>query len=243
MTLRALDYPREALAQFGRERLLMECDNELEELMRVVACAKEPLTVALIEGLPAGSILWDVGANVGSYTLLAAALGLGVVAFEPVPENFAALSRNLALNNLLKEVVLLPIGLGQGHGLLWLHRGDMRAGAASHTIDAQDLHAKGELHRQLIPVMSMDDALEYFNLPPPTAIKLDVDGFEIQVLAGAEKTLALPSLGQLLIELHDSWDGYLTGWLAERGWQVAETWEHRGPIYYGRFERVVAPGN
>lgn len=243
MNLAALDYPADALAPFGRERILMEAENEVELLMRITACTKEPWTVEFIESMEPGAIFWDLGANVGPYTLIAAARGLGVVAFEPVPETAAALSRNLALNDMLNQVILLPVGLSDGHGLLWLHRSDMRAGAASHVVDSTDRATPTEVHRQLIPVMTLDDAWRYFSLPAPNAIKLDVDGFEIPVLAGAEAVLALPELQAMMIELHDQWDGRLMAWLKELGWELAQKWDHRGPIYYGRFERAGALAN
>lgn len=233
-----LDYPAEKLRPFGREFIEMECTNEVEQSLRIVACAKEPWTVEFIEALPPGSVLWDIGANVGPYTLLAAARGVGVVAFEPVPETFARLSHNCALNNLLGKVELLPFGLSDGHGLLWLHRANMQPGVATNVIDSLDRTHPGEFHRQLIPIMTLDEAASYFALAPPNAIKLDVDGFEIPVLAGAEAVLKLPTLAALMIELNDQWDGKLTAWLAERGWVMTRRWENRGPIYYGCFNRA-----
>jgi len=237
MSIAHLDYPAEKLAPFGRGKIEMEVSNEIEASMRLVACSKEPWTVAVIESLAPEEVFWDIGANVGSYTLLAAARNLAVVAFEPVSENYGTLCRNLALNNLLDQVLALCIGLGPGDGLAWMHRSDMRSGAASHLVTEDP--KKVSFHKQLIPVLGGDTAARYFKLPLPHAIKLDVDGTEREVLQGMEGILASEQLRILLIEMHTEWDGALTVWLKERGWIVEEQFDPRGPIYYARFGRAV----
>lgn len=237
MNLGRLDYPAEKLQPFGRDKLVMEANTEIEQSMRLNACAKEPFTVELIESLSPGEVFWDVGANVGSYTLLAAARQLATVAFEPVSENYGTLCRNLALNGMLDSVVTLPIALGPATGLTWFHRMDMRSGAASHFV-SDDPH-KRSFHKQMMPVLPADQAQAMFGLPWPHAIKLDVDGGEQDVLAGAVGILACESLRHLLVELHQEWDGACTVWLAEHGWELAERYEDRGPVYYAKFGRKV----
>ncbi len=235
MTYAKLDYEAEKLKQFGREYLTLEANTEPEQNMRVVACSKEPWTVQVIESLAPGEVFWDIGANVGSYTLLARARKLVVVAFEPIAENYATLIRNLALNSMLDQVIVIPLALGPMVGLTWIHISDMRSGAASHlmTSDTQ----KRSYHKQLLPIMTGDKLLEMYDLPKPHAIKLDVDGCEPDVLRGLDETLKGEQLRVMMIELHDQWDGALTVWLAERGWKVAESFEHRGAVYYARFQR------
>ncbi len=236
MTYAKLDYEPEKLKQFGREYLTLEANTEPEQNMRVVACAKEPWTVQVIETLEPGEVFYDIGANVGSYTLLARARKLVVVAFEPIAENYATLIRNLALNSMLDQVIVIPLALGPMVGLTWIHISDMRSGAASHlmTSDTQ----KRSYHKQLLPVMTGDKLLELYDLPRPHALKIDTDGSEPDVLRGLEETLKGEQLRVMMIELHDQWDGALTGWLAERGWKVAEAFEHRGSVFYSRFERA-----
>src|SRR4051812_16333710 len=73
-----------------------------DEFHRLRSCEKEPWTVRWIEEyLKPGQVLYDVGANVGAYTLVAAIAvpEARVLAFEPAPANFAALSGNLELND------------------------------------------------------------------------------------------------------------------------------------------------
>ena len=105
--------------------------------LRVESVAKEPWTVAWLERtVRPGDVVWDVGANVGVYALLAARL-LGeegtVVAVEPGYANFAALCDNIVLNGLSERVVPLPLVLGESTRLGSLGYSDLRAGSALHT--------------------------------------------------------------------------------------------------------------
>ena len=235
MTLTRLDYPPEKLQPFGREKIMMECNTEIERAMRVTACSKEPWTVSFIESLQPEEHFWDVGACVGSYTLIAAARGLNVVAFEPVPENAATMTRNLALNDLLARVVILPFALGDGEGLVWQHRSDMRSGAASHVMDSNV--RKRTHHQTLVPIFRADAVASALKIAVPHAIKLDVDGFEHQVLAGAAELLKHPQLRTMLIEFQIANDASLVAWLKERGWVIDEQYPDRGGIYYARLVR------
>lgn len=235
MSYARLDYPTEVLAPFGRDRLLMECNTDIEARMRLVACAKEPWTVSLIETMSPGECFWDVGANVGSYALIAAARGVGVIAFEPVSENLGTLARNLALNNLLQDVIVVPVALGDENAMIWQHRSDMQSGAAGH-LHTADARKRG-FHQQLVPLITADTARALWGLPCPNVLKIDVDGFEPQVLAGAAGILADPTLRALLIEMQVANDAGLIAWLAERGWEIDEQYPERGGIYYARYRR------
>src|SRR3990167_8594009 len=89
--IRTLDY--------AKVPIQMRVDTKIESDYRIVACKKEPWTVEFIEQQPLGSIFIDVGANVGSYTLIAVACGLRPVAIEPHFHSYAKLCENLALND------------------------------------------------------------------------------------------------------------------------------------------------
>ena len=237
MTYGRLDYPAERLQPFGRDKIVMEANTDLERSMRLQACAKEPWTVHLIESLAKDEVLWDIGANVGSYTLLAAARGLSVVAFEPMAENFATLCRNLALNQLMDHAYPLQLALTFGHGMIWLHYSDMRSGAASHELTNSP--KKVSLHKSLVPTLTADDAANLFGLPMPHAIKLDVDGGELGVLQGAEWVMSHAQLRAILCECQRNANGTrLAEWLGERGWRITEAYEPRGPIQYVLFGRA-----
>ncbi len=73
---------------------------------------KEPETLEWIDGIPQGSVLWDIGANIGLYTCYAAkARGCRVVAFEPSIFNLELLARNISLNGLTSKATIIPLPL------------------------------------------------------------------------------------------------------------------------------------
>ncbi len=167
-----LDYP-------GKD-IRMYVSTPVEETYRVNACAKEPWTTAWIEAMPPGSVLYDVGANVGSYTLLAASLGHTVVAIEPGFANYARLCENVLLNDLGPLVIPVCVALGEH--------------PCGYTLIEQDEHPgySGGSRRMWCSVFRLDDLLRY--LPRPTHIKVDVDGREYGVIQGMGGMLTAASL-------------------------------------------------
>ena len=191
-----LDYPADKLQPFGRDHLSLCCrlPNDISESninqMRLTACAKEPWTIAAIEAMQPGEIMWDIGACVGSYTLVAAARGHLVVAFEPVESNYHALITNVLLNNLSGYVIPQPVALANDTGHLILHQRTTFPGSAANTLEP---HAKHDcFHRYPVSVWKADVLAELLHLPLPHLVKLDVDGAEAQVLAGMAGILATP---------------------------------------------------
>src|SRR5262249_15125786 len=152
----------------------------------------EPWTIDWLETcLRPGEVLYDIGANIGAYALVAAKVSGGqarVYAFEPGFANFAALCQNIVLNGCGECVVPLPIALGEKAGMMnWKYR-NLSPGAASHALGGRLPGLPGESCRteapyeQLMPVHRLDDLLTQFGLPFPNHIKLDVDGTELEVL-------------------------------------------------------------
>lgn len=162
---------------------------------------EEDFEARLLEAIRPGDVVWDIGANVGLYTrrfsALAGAQGQ-VVAFEPSPQNFRRLQAACAD---LANVRLQPCGLGDAPGTLSLQQGDDALGATSR-IGGPGQGVPVEIH--------VGDALVADGLPAPNMIKLDVEGFEGEVLRGLSRTLESPALRALGIEVH-------FGILAERG--------------------------
>ncbi len=211
--------------------------------LRVESVAKEPWTVAWLEGaVRPGDIVWDVGANVGVYTLLAARL-LGdegtVVAVEPGYANFAALCDNVVLNGLGERVVPLPLVLGATPGTATLDYSDLRAGSALHVLDGSGAQAA---YRQPVLVHTVDQVVESFGVAPPTLLKLDVDGGEAAVLAGARDVLGRPELRSVLVEIESELTEPVVSALAESELFLAEEVHERDGeplpgVWYGVFER------
>ena len=158
-------------------------------------------TKAWIDGLPDGSVIWDIGAHVGAISLYAAKKGHRVFAFEPHADNYSVLCRNLHLNELSGVVTAYGIGLGTKTELNVLKLSGQEAGSAMNTV-GQAKSQFGEIEMALdqgVVVVTGDDLLQQFGLPQPYAIKLDVDGNEPEVLRGASQVLRGAST--LLIEI------------------------------------------
>jgi FkbM family methyltransferase len=185
----------------GADLKIRSTSEEIVHL-RLRPVAKEPWTVEWIEqSLRDGDVLYDIGANVGDYALIAGAIGgaaTRVVAVEPGYANYASLCENVQLNGLGSKIVPLPVVLGETSRLGSLSYRDTTAGAAIHTMDGS-----GGAYDQPVLVFTLDDLIQRFGLPSPTLVKLDVDGAEAAVLAGAAETLRRPELRSLLIEIEE----------------------------------------
>lgn len=168
---------------------------------------KEPDTVDWIRSLNMiygpEEVFYDVGANIGLYTLLAAKQGLRVFAFEPESQNFAILTRNLAFNlPLTEKVVAFPFCISDEQRIDTLRLSSLMAGGSCHSF-ASDLNYKREekqwAFKQGTVGFTLDALVFDCGLPMPTHIKVDVDGFEDKVVAGAQKVL--PNVQSILLEL------------------------------------------
>jgi len=135
----------------------------------------------------------DVGANVGAYTVLAAgAVGCRCIAFEPIRATFDALLANVRLNDLAARVEARNEGVGEERATIaFTTDQDTMNHVAAETDLAQPI-----AH---VPVTTLDAALSG---AAPTVIKIDVEGFEARVLAGADSTLRRPDMLALLLELN-----------------------------------------
>ena len=114
--------------------------------------------------LHTGDVLWDIGANVGAYSLLAAKLcpGARVIAFEPFIPNFAHLWENVVLNRVTSQVHPVNIGLSDKSGLTVLGVNDPRAGSSHHQVGGEP----GKAIQNLL-AFSGDDAVAKLGLPAP----------------------------------------------------------------------------
>lgn len=164
---------------------------------------KEPDTVAWIRTMQPGEIFYDVGANVGLYTLLAAKQGLHVYAFEPESQNFAVLIRNLAFNQpLCAKAVAFPFCISNEQRVDTLRLSSLMPGGSCHSF-ASDLNYKREVkewaYKQGTVGFTLDSLVYEVGMPCPTHLKVDVDGFEDRVVEGASRVLA--EVRSVLLEL------------------------------------------
>jgi len=141
----------------------------------------------------------DVGANFGSYTILAcSAIGASGYAFEPVPNTYRRLIENIRLNHLENRVKCLNIGVGREQGSV-AFTSDMDT--TNHAL-ASGEHSDHEI---IVEVSTLDSVLEGES---PSLMKIDVEGYETLVLEGALETLENPTLNSVIMELNGSGSHY-----------------------------------
>lgn len=156
----------------------------------------------LSAAIRSGDVVWDVGANVGYYTrrFVSRVGGSGVVfAFEPSPVNFSRLHEACSG---MPEARLVQAGLGATSGHVGFHQGEDDLGATSRVSD-------DERPTERVEIRVGDEEIAT-GTPQPNVIKIDVEGYEGEVLSGLKHCLKSPSLRAIGVEVH-------FGILAERG--------------------------
>lgn len=207
--------------------IYLHVDSLTEYQTRLHSCAKEPDTVEWIESMKPGDTFYDIGANVGAYTLIAAKAFSGrvkVLAFEPAFLNFTQLCRNVALNQCQDYVTPLSIALSDKTSLDSFNYHDLIPGGSLHTL-GEAIDYKGDrfepVLKQSVLSFKTDDLIAQFDLPRPTHIKIDVDGIEFAVLKGADQTLSDGTLRSIVVEL-EAGDGeqQITDYLVQKGFRL-----------------------
>jgi len=139
-----------------------------------------------------GDVVCDIGANVGFFTLLASKLaGAGgtVYAFEPVPRNLHLLRRHVSLND-AQNVTILPVAVSSRSGVAHF------AAAANPAMGG--LSESGSLEVQ---TEALDELISLQRIAPPSFLKIDVEGAEVEVLTGAANALR-DSVRTILLSTH-----------------------------------------
>ncbi len=179
---------------------------------------KEPDTIDWIGGFAAGETLLDIGANVGMYTIFAAGTrGTRVFAFEPESQNYAILNRNIHLNGLSSLVTAYCAALSDRPGFAQLHLSMFVSGGSCHSygapLDHHNQPAVAQFAQGCIAT-TVDDLVAAGTMPVPAHIKIDVDGLEHKVIAGAAKTLADRGVRSVLVEINTA---------LEEHWEIVDS--------------------
>jgi FkbM family methyltransferase len=148
----------------------------------------------LLHYLREDDLFLDVGANVGAYTVLASGVrGAHSIAAEPSPEAFRHLRDNIRLNGIEGRVQALNVGLAAAPGSL---RFTTSLDTVNHVLARDETGPADAIE---VPVTTVDALSER---RAPAVIKVDVEGFETEVFAGARAALAAPGLRALIVELN-----------------------------------------
>lgn len=203
--------PRDALRKLGRIREVSRngrtyafvCPSRMVSWRARTFLTKEPETIEWIDTFRPGDVLFDVGANIGLYSIYAASRAVQVIAFEPESQNYALINQNILLNGLADRITCLAVALSDQPGVNRLYVSRFRAGESKHNFGAA-LDWQGQpfapSFQQGSIAFSLDSFLELQPDPFPTHIKVDVDGIEARVIRGAARTLRDERLKSLLVE-------------------------------------------
>lgn len=174
---------------------------------------KEPITIEWLNGLTEDDVLWDVGANMGGYALWAALRrGCKVHAFEPESQNFALLNINIMQNHVNNLVTAWPFCLGRELRIDTLNLTQFLAGGSCHQFgDTQSFSGKDfvpEYRQGSVQVSGLAFGTHHGF---PTAVKIDVDGHEPQVVEGIFLALydKLDRIRTLIVEVNWNRDDHL----------------------------------
>jgi len=139
------------------------------------------------EAVTPGSVVLDVGANVGIYTLLAAKRGARVLAIEADPQNVERLRHHVRLNGFDDRVTIFPMAATDKEGAVTIFRNHRNSGN-SNLFDGTD------------PVLVPGSRIDSLELPPIDVCKMDIEGAELMALSGMDMTIRRSPNMRLLME-------------------------------------------
>jgi FkbM family methyltransferase len=154
-----------------------------------------PEMAFVLHAIRAGELFVDVGANIGAYTVLAASIpGVRCAAFEPAPETFARLTENIRVNDFGSRVQANQLAAGAEDGEIVFTKG---LDSVNHVVGPDDNPRDGIA----VAVRRLDTVLRSEN---PVVMKIDVEGYEMRVLQGAEALLKNDALIAVILEMNGS---------------------------------------
>lgn len=198
----SLSPTRKVDTQYGNLELF--CPGVIPEWRARTLLSKEPDTIDWISRFANADVFWDIGANIGTYSLFAALKGHPVLAFEPSSGSYYLLNKNIELNRLDGKIAAYCVAFHERSTLASLYLKSAEIGESLNSFgEAVDWQGRSftPSMRQGMLGFSIDDFIEKFHPPFPHHIKLDVDGNEEAIISGARKTLRDPRLKSILVEL------------------------------------------
>lgn len=189
-----------SLRRVKRNNILFDLDISQIVDWYIYFGVKEPSRIKLYELMKSGMVIYDVGGNIGDVTMNAAKIvgsDGAVISFEPHPSTYLRLYNHILVNN-FSNVIAFNIGIGSDNGVFEML--EVKNNAGANRIVPINNSIKGNL---FVSVVSLDKIWVSENLILPDIIKIDVEGYEMEVLKGATEIIKTKR-PILFIEIADS---------------------------------------
>ena len=187
--------------------IYLTCTSETARIRAQNMLTREPDTLRWIEGFKPDEVLWDLGCNVGVFSLYAAIVAKSrVVSFDPLPFNYMEIFKNIVANGLSARVQPFCVAITDQTTIanLYLPLEAVTPGGAGGTF-GQKQDGYGDEVQAVVEHStlgySVDDFVSKFNVPFPNHLKMDIDGPTDPVIRGAVNTLRDPRLRSAMLEL------------------------------------------
>jgi FkbM family methyltransferase len=169
---------------------------------------KEPETLGWIRNFSKHEVFWDIGANVGLYSIYAAHRGARVYSVEPSVFNLEFLVRNICLNQVADRITILPIAVGTPTVCFEsMHLSSSAWGDSGNSFGDLDVGRSGPnrfAYSYKIPGFPIDDLVGKLGVALPDHIKIDVDGIESEIIESGRATFS--TVKSVLVEI-PAYDG------------------------------------
>jgi len=193
--------------------LIFFSPNYLIDLLVRDFYKKEPETLEWIDNFKKEKkiIFWDIGSNIGLYSIYAAANinNIEVISFEPSTSNLRVLSRNISINHLENKIKIfqIPVGINTNN-FLEFNEEKFQEGECNNSID-RNINFEGKeiksANNYKIFSTNIDQIIDDKILDIPDYIKIDVDGVEHLILKGGAKLFKNPKILEIQIEINENY--------------------------------------
>ena len=157
-----------------------------------------------INTLPKGSVMYDLGACEGRFSIYAILKDINVFSFEPDKKNYKVLLENLKINNLFSDNHFFNLGVGEKNSTALLQIGQPWPGGHQKVVKHDEVRSDlnfNFVETETIQLISLDSFVFDKKMAFPYALKIDIDGSEMPFLKGALKTLKDHRLKKIIFEL------------------------------------------
>lgn len=233
---KSISYPYVvSLTELVEDGCKFEITTEIESYRVEMYGEEKEFTALVLHALQPGSVLYDLGANVGLVTVHAAHKCARVVAFEPDPGYRARLERNLQINSLANvQVIDWAVSDHQGEARLFV---DNDQGLARFSPILTDW--PGRPVKKTVHIDSIDNALSQEMFPWPDVLKVDIEGAEMSALRGMDRLLASERAPTIFIEVHPEFlpafgssAGEVMNYLEVLGYEIEYMSERNRQVHY-----------